>query len=198
MAYGLDRALRFANHLVIIMFILELVDTFTIVDMDQFGIVPLSPRGLVGILFSPLLHGGFAHFIFNLIPLWVNTVLLFGERRFRPEWTLTVIWIGSGLGTWLLGGLRGPNTVHIGASSLVFGLVSYLALMGIFLGRLVTILISAVVIFCFGGIMAGIFPNLNMPQVSWEAHLSGALVGAFAAIYNGFFHKSKRRSDFPL
>ncbi len=193
MARGLDEGFRVANRMVVIMFVLELVDTFTPVDMDQFGIVPWSVRGLIGILFAPLLHGGFTHFLFNLIPLWVNTILLFGERRFRPEYTLMVIWIGSGMGTWLLGGFRGLNTVHIGASSLVFGLVSYLALMGIFLGRFWTILVSAVVIFCFGGIMTGVLPDINMPQISWESHLSGALVGALLAFYNAFVYQPPRR-----
>lgn len=182
----LDKAIHKANNLVLVMIILELIDALLVIPMDQFGIVPWSVRGLTGILFAPLLHGSWEHVLVNMVPLWVNTVLLFSEREFRAGWTFSMIWLGSGLGTWMLGGFRGNETVHIGASALIFGFVTYLSLMGILLGRFVTILVSLLVIFCFGGILSGVIPNLSMPYVSWEAHLSGASVGVLLAIHNGF------------
>lgn len=186
-----SRSISFANQLIIIMCVLELVDTLTYLGLDRFGIRPMAAIGLIGIIFSPLLHAGWEHLLVNALPLWANTVLLFGEKKFRPVWTFGFIWIVSGVGTWLLGGLRGGEAIHIGASSLIFGLVAYLVLMGVFLGRFVTILISVVVVFFFGGILTGVLPNPDMPQVSWEAHLSGALAGIIAAIYNRFYRKKR-------
>lgn len=190
----LDKAIHKANNLVLVMIILELLDALIIIPLDQFGIVPWSVRGLVGILFAPLLHGSWQHLLVNTVPLWVNTVLLFSERGFRPGWTFCMIWLGSGVGTWMLGGFRGNETVHIGASALIFGFVTYLSLMGILLGRLVTILVSLLVIFCFGGILSGVVPNLSMPYISWEAHLSGALVGIILAVHNGFLRSKVHAS----
>lgn len=190
MSKSLFSSVKFANQLVIIIIILEVVDSLTFLGLDRFGIRPWSLIGLIGVVFAPLLHYGWDHLMTNTIPLWVNTVILFSEKKFRPEWTFGVIWIASGLGTWLIGGLRSMDSIHLGASSVIFGLVCYLILMGIFLGRFLTILVSFIVLFFFGGILSGILPNPEMPQVSWEAHFSGAMSGTFAAIYNKFFRKS--------
>src|SRR5437870_13110092 len=93
-----------------------------------FGIVPRTVPGLVGIAFSPLLHASSAHLLANALPLCILLVLLFWDRHYYPVLTLASIWFFSGLGTWLLG--RGSDDsrpiVHIGASSIIFGLVTYL------------------------------------------------------------------------
>ncbi len=182
-------SVRFANQLVMIIVILEIVDSFTGFRLDRFGIRPWSIVGFIGVVFAPLLHYGWDHLFTNTIPLWVNTVILFSEKKFRPEWTFGVIWIASGLGTWIIGGFRSVDSIHLGASSVIFGLVCYLILMGIFLGRFLTILVSFIVLFFFGGILTGVLPNPEMPQVSWEAHFSGALSGILAAIHNKFYKK---------
>src|SRR5256885_11232737 len=92
-----------------------------------FGIVPRTVPGLVGIAFSPLLHASAAHLLANALPLFILLVLLFWDRHYYPVLTLSSIWFFSGLGTWLIG--RG-DTVHIGASSIIFGLVTYLIVAG--------------------------------------------------------------------
>src|SRR5438270_13785803 len=92
-----------------------------------FGIIPRTVPGLVGIAFSPLLHASPAHLLANALPLFILLILLFWDRHYYPALTLSSIWFFSGLGTWLIG--RG-NTVHIGASSIIFGLVAYLIAAG--------------------------------------------------------------------
>src|SRR6266576_3991753 len=113
--------------LVSVVFLVELADLILQRAKSQtlagFGIVPRTVPGLIGIAFSPLLHASPTHLLANALPLFVLLVLLFWDRHYYPALTLASIWFFSGLGTWLIG--RG-DTVHIGASSIVFGLVAYL------------------------------------------------------------------------
>jgi membrane associated rhomboid family serine protease len=144
--------------------------------LDTLGILPRTIRGLLGIVFGPLLHLGFAHLSANAFPLFVLLVLLFGARYPAPGRTLALVWIGSGLGTWLIG--RG-NTIHIGASSLIYGLVVYLIAAGFWIRSLGSVAIAAAVLLLYGGIFYGVLPQHGM--VSWEGHLAGAVIGLLVA-----------------
>jgi membrane associated rhomboid family serine protease len=147
--------------------------------LDLFGIVPRTLPGLAGILFSPLLHANFAHLAANAIPLLILLTLLFWDRRYRPWSTLTSIWLVSGLGTWLIGR---SGSIHLGASSIVFGLVAYLILAGVLLRSWRSALIAILVCLAFGGIFYGVLPQAG--PISWEGHLCGAIAGLAAAWSN--------------
>ena len=43
--------------------------------------------------------------------------------------------------------------------------------------------VSAIIIFLYGGMVYGVIPNAVEYDVSWEAHLMGALVGLILAFY---------------
>ena len=149
-----------------------------------FGIVPRTVPGLIGIAFSPLLHASPAHLLANALPLFVLLVLLFWDRHYYPIVTLASIWFFSGLGTWLIG--RGSDEgrliVHIGASSIIFGLVTYLIVAGFVMKSWRSAIVAVFVLICFGGIFYGVMPHAG--PISWEGHLSGALAGAWAAKRN--------------
>ena len=149
-----------------------------------FGIVPRTVPGLVGIAFSPLLHASPAHLLANALPLFVLLVLLFWDRHYYPVLTLASIWFFSGLGTWLIG--RGSDDsrpiVHIGASSIIFGLVTYLIVAGFMMKSWRSAIVAVLVLIAFGGIFYGVMPQAG--PVSWEGHLSGALAGVWAAKRN--------------
>ncbi|HUT40846.1 MAG TPA: rhomboid family intramembrane serine protease, partial [Gammaproteobacteria bacterium] len=68
----------------------------------RLGIYPQTLAGLRGILFAPLIHGSWGHLLSNSFALLVLlTALLYGyPRSVRPA--LLLIWLGSGLGVWLL------------------------------------------------------------------------------------------------
>jgi membrane associated rhomboid family serine protease len=144
-----------------------------------FGIVPRTERGLLGIVFSPLLHQSSAHFYANALPLFILLTVLFWDRHYHPWQTLGFVWLGSGLGTWLIG--RG-DSVHIGASSVIFGLVTYLVAAGLILRSWRSSFVAILVLLAFGGILYGVLPQQG--PVSWEGHLSGAIVGVLAAKRN--------------
>ncbi len=174
-------SLQLAFWLVGILFIVKAVEMLTRTDLARFGIVPRDGHGLIGILFSPLLHGNATHLIANAIPLFVLLVLLFWDRKYKPSQTLAVIWLGSGIGTWLIGRgeTDGQFTVHIGASSIIYGLVTYLIVAGFLVSSWRAIAIALLVGIFYGGIFYGALPQAG--PISWEGHLCGAVVGAWAA-----------------
>src|SRR5437773_3274250 len=149
-----------------------------------FGIVPRTVPGLVGIVFSPLLHASPAHLLANALPLFALLVLLFWDRHYYPALTLASIWFFSGLGTWLIGRASegGRPIIHIGASSIIFGLVTYLIVAGFRMKSCRSAVVALLVFIGFGGLLYGLLPRAG--PISWEGHLSGALAGVWAAIRN--------------
>lgn len=166
------------------MFVVRSVELLLHISLAGFGIWPRTARGLPGIAFSPLLHANTAHLAANAVPLFILLVLLFWDRHYRPKLTLALIWLASGLGTWLIGrgGAAGEPMVHLGASSLIFGLVVYLFVAGILMNSWRSAVIALVVVLGFGGILYGVLPQTG--PVSWEGHLCGALAGFWSAKRN--------------
>jgi membrane associated rhomboid family serine protease len=159
-----------------ILFVVTAAEALLHVPLRQWGILPRTLRGLVGIVFSPLLHANFSHLAANTVPLFVLLLLLLGNREYRPVRTLAMIWLASGLGTWLIG--RGQS-VHIGASSLIFGLAAFLIVVGLQARSWQSALIAVLVFVAYGGIFYGALPQAG--PISWEGHLSGAVAGVWAA-----------------
>lgn len=148
-------------------------------QLQLLGITPRTVRGLIGILFSPLLHANLGHLVANALPLFVLLTLLFIDRHYKPAATLALIWLLSGFGTWLIG--RG-GAVHLGASSIIYGLVTYLISSGLLQRTWQSVFIAIVVFVLYGGVMYGILPRHG--PISWEGHLCGACAGVWAAWRN--------------
>jgi membrane associated rhomboid family serine protease len=140
------------------------------------GIRSRTGPGLLGILFSPLLHANAAHLLANAPALLILLILLFWDRHYQPWRTLFAIWLASGLGTWLIG--RGGAT-HIGASSIIYGLAAYMIACGLVMGSWRGWLVGVLVFLAYGGIFYGVLPHPG--PVSWEGHLCGAAAGVWAA-----------------
>jgi membrane associated rhomboid family serine protease len=97
--------------------------------------------------------------------------------RTKDFWTVTVItMVISGLGVWFLGA---RNSVHIGASGLVFGYLGFLLWRGYFDRSMASIAFSLFILLIYGGLIWGILPL--QPGVSWEGHFFGFVGGAIAA-----------------
>jgi membrane associated rhomboid family serine protease len=144
--------------------------------LDQGGIRPREVSGLDGVLFAPLLHGGWEHLSANTLP-----VLLFGFLAMAGglnQWlaVTATIWLVSGMGVWLT---AEGGSVTIGASGLAFGWLTFLLLRGWFNRSILQITLAVVLLFFWGGVLWGVLPG--QPGISWQGHLFGALAGVFAA-----------------
>lgn len=158
------------------LFVVKGVEILFRLPLEQFGIVPRTVHGLAGILFSPLLHGNMHHLLANSIPLFVLLVILFSDSRYHPYRALALIWIASGAGTWLIG--RG-GSVHIGASSIVFGVAAFLIVAGLTVKSWRSATVAIFVFLFYGGIFYGALPQPG--PISWEGHLCGAVAGVWTA-----------------
>ncbi|WP_239021735.1 rhomboid family intramembrane serine protease [Nocardioides jishulii] len=160
-----------------VLWLLEFLDHLMANRLDASGIQPGSTDGLMGVLFAPLLHGGYGHLMANTGPLLVLgfLVALAGISKWIAV-TVTV-WLVGGVGTWLTGGL---GTLHIGASGLVFGWLVYLVVRGFVSRNPWQIALGVVIFLVYGSILWGVIPGT--PGVSWQGHLFGALGGALAAV----------------
>lgn len=141
------------------------------------GLAPRSAAGLIGVATMPLLHWGFAHAAANTLPLLIlgGLGMLVAPRRF-PVATVVIV-IGSGLAVWIL---ARPNSIHAGASGLIFGWFGYLLALGFLERSARAIAGSILVASLYGGMIWGVLPQLGVP-VSWEAHAFGLLAGIGAA-----------------
>ncbi len=155
----------------------------------KLGIYPRSFHGLLGIVFSPLIHGGLKHIGNNSLPI---LVLGTGLQYFYPKaaWrVLLYTWLGSGLLVWLFA----RESYHIGASGIIYALVGFLMLSGILRRQPNLMALSFLVVFLYGGLVWGVLPIDE--SVSHEAHLGGALVGfALAYVYRKEGAPAKRYS----
>jgi membrane associated rhomboid family serine protease len=146
-------------------------------NLSHFGIYPREVYGLKGIVFSPFLHGDIEHLANNSVALLVLLPIL---RYFYKEQSFVVLFLGilfSGLGTWLLG----RPSYHIGASGLIYALVSFIFFKGIITKYYRLVALSFTIVILYGGSVWYMFPNVK-EGISWEGHLAGFLVGLALAL----------------
>lgn len=160
-------------------------------NFGQFGVYPRSFEGMRGIVLSPFIHGGLEHLFNNSIPL---LVLLAALRYFYREFTWKILGYGillSGLITWIIG----RDSHHIGASGLIYVLVSFIFFKGIMTKYYRLVALSLAVIMVYGGMVWYIFPDVG-EGISWEGHLGGLITGvAFAVFYKTPEYKKEIRYD---
>lgn len=142
-------------------------------DFNQFGIVPRTLSGLIGIICSPFLHANILHIISNTIPLFVLSFLLFLFYRKYAFGLLVSLILLSGSLVWLFA----RPACHIGASGLIYALAAFIITSGIYSRKFTSIILSIVVVLVYGGLIFGIFPT--QVHISWEGHLFGAISGIF-------------------
>lgn len=146
-------------------------------NFSKYGVYPQTLKGLRGVVFSPFIHGDIQHIYHNTIPLFVLSTALF--YFYRPiTWKVLVFGIlFSGFLTWCIG----RPSYHIGASGLIYVLVSFTFFKGVFAKHYRLIALSLLVIFLYGSMIWYAIPLEK--GISWEGHLSGLIVGLLFALF---------------
>ena len=176
-SYKIKSRISVLGRFISIFWISELLDLLIFKgSLDRFGIIPHDLIGLRGILFAPFLHGGLSHLIANTIPFLVLSWFVMLQET-SDFWIVTLLtMIVGGFGVWLFGV---PGSVHIGASILIFGYLGFLLLRGYFQRNFISIFLSIIVSFFYGGLVLEMLPS--RPGISWEGHLFGFIGGVLAA-----------------
>jgi membrane associated rhomboid family serine protease len=146
-------ATRIALGFVALIWLIHALDWALDLELGRFGVRPRELAGLPGILLAPLLHGGFAHLATNSLPL---LVLGTGMLYLYPSSSLKVlpaVYLGPGIAVWLF---AKASSVHVGASGLVYGLVSYIFVAGAIRRDRRAIAASLLVAFLYGSTVWGV------------------------------------------
>jgi membrane associated rhomboid family serine protease len=171
----------------LLMVLVFMVQVLFQIDLGYLGVMPHLYSGLVGIFFAPLIHGSSMHLYANIFPVFVlGSSLYFFYDRVADQVFFYCYFLTNSI-VWLFG----RPYYHIGASGLVYGIAMFLIALGFFRGSFKSIIISVVIIFFYGGIVYGIMPTDK--NISWESHLSGAVVGMMMAFFSS---KKKYLSSF--
>lgn len=155
---------------------------------NRCGLQPRSWEGLFGILYMPFLHLDWAH-------LWGNSLvyIVFATfiLAFNPGDFLVVtiaITLMSGLGVWLF---ARPNTIHVGASGVIFGYMGFCVALAYVVKNPVTAIIFIATIFFYSNRIWLLFPIYK--RMSWEGHLFGFASGIITALYLPLFREYYRQ-----
>jgi membrane associated rhomboid family serine protease len=169
-------AIKISLFFVGFLWLILILDTVLGLGLNRFGLRPKHMEGLLGIFTAPLLHGNAEHLFSNTLPLIVSLVTILYLYPRSSVRVIPIIWIGSGLLAWMIG----RPSLHFGASGFVYGLLAYVFISGILRLDMRSVAVSVMVWFLYGSMIWGVLPI--RPHMSWELHLSGAILGVALAI----------------
>ena len=175
--YKIVNAVLYPLLFVMIIGLIHLIQYVFEISFTNYGVFPRDPKGLIGILTMPLIHGSFSHLFNNSIPILILGTSMF---FFYKEVALKVsFWIYLMVGVWTW--IYAREAYHIGASGVLYGLFSFLLVSGFIRRNTQLISLSFAVIFLYGSLVWGIFP-IDV-SISFEGHLWGFVAGVILAFY---------------
>ncbi|HBC77245.1 MAG TPA: rhomboid family intramembrane serine protease [Bacteroidales bacterium] len=162
---------------VFLMWLAKMIEVLFDIDLSRLGIYPLAFDGLPGIIFSPFIHVNFGHLFNNSLPLFfLGTALFYFYSEIAVKVSLLTYFL-TGILVWV----AGRSAWHIGASGLIYGLASFLFFSGIIRKYFRLVALSLLIVFIYGSMVWGIFPNIYK-EVSWESHMLGFISGIILAV----------------
>jgi membrane associated rhomboid family serine protease len=167
-------SLRFPLLAVCLLWIVKFYEIISQTSLGRFGIFPRALDGLIGILTSPFIHGSWHHLISNTFPILILTTLMihfFSKVAIRAYVFITLL---TGFLIWLFG----RQSYHIGASGVVYGLITFVFAIGIIRRDTRSMALAFLVFTLYSGYLEGFVPKQG---ISHEAHIFGALSGALFA-----------------
>ena len=148
--------------------------------VSSLAVAPRELAGLAGLLTAPLLHGSVAHLAANATALLILGTLAGSVYPRATLRALPLLWLGSGLGAWLLGE---EGTRHLGASGVTHGLMFMVTTLGLLRRDRPSIAAGMIVMLFYGGSVLAVLPHGD--GISWQSHLGGALAGVRPRCGNG-------------
>ncbi len=167
-------SLEASLYLIVIIWAIFGVQQLLHIDMAKLGIIPRQKAGLWGIFFAPFIHANLQHILYNTIPLFVLSLILALLKPRSGIWIWFLLDITTGLAVWLFA--RG-DSVHIGASGVIFALIGFIFTYGIFRRSAGSIIAAILIAALYGSLLWGILPTKTW--ISWESHLFGLISGLF-------------------
>jgi membrane associated rhomboid family serine protease len=180
------KKLGFPIGFVALIWIIHILQVVLHIPLTRLGVFPGTIDGLPGILTSPLIHGSWEHLFYNSLSFLILGSIIFW---FYPKIALrsfVLLYLLSGLGVWIF---AKSNSYHIGASGLVYGMVSLVFWNGLFRRNLKSTVLALIVLVLYAGYFGGIVPGKQ--GISWESHLLGAIAGIGLA----WFYKEEIEED---
>ncbi len=169
--------------LIIINVSMYLLQILTVSQLDMIRIFGLSAETIWPLIWQPVtymfMHGGVWHVAINMFVLWMfgaELESIWGKNEFLKYYFVTGI--GAGI-IWLLFNIGGANTILIGASGAVYGILMAYGLMfpnrTVYIYFLFPVKVKWFVIFI--GAIAFFSSMGTGSNISHLAHLSGMLIG---------------------
>lgn len=159
-------------------------------EYNNYGIRPRAVdfASFYGIAFGWTMHSNYEHIHNNVLTL-LQLMLPFVFFERRPVSMFALLVLLSGFAVWLTGA---PNSVHIGASGVIFALIGYIFTSAWFRNRWLTKIVYIVVTLMFGleywyVVRQGLIPQEG---ISFAGHFGGLISGIIIALAFGRNKKS--------
>lgn len=172
---GLKKRFYFLCGLTITLILLQLIGHLLPIPLLQWGIIPRTGEGFIGIFIAPFIHGSWSHLFSNLLPLLILSFLSMTQSLREYVFASLFIIFVSGLLVWIFG----RQAIHVGASGWIFGLWALLIAHAFTRHKVIDVVIALFVLFYYGSMAYGLIPG--QLGVSTESHIAGVVAGLLYA-----------------
>ncbi|MGL5352275.1 MAG: rhomboid family intramembrane serine protease [Clostridium sp.] len=163
------------------------IDIYTLVNMGAKVNILINDGQVWRLITAAFLHGGLVHIGFNMMAL--NAIgpqveKIYGWKKYL------VIYISSALGGTLLSYLLSPESVSVGASGAIFGLLGAMLAFGI---RNRNVIGKSFMMNIIQVIVLNIIIGLSVPNIDNYGHLGGLILGGLTATIFDYMNKAQSK-----
>ncbi|WP_291647870.1 rhomboid family intramembrane serine protease [Clostridium sp.] len=168
----------------ILLYLVEVIKSRNLIDIDIYTLIQMGAKvnvlinsgEIYRLLTSAFLHGGIIHIFFNMSALSIigrEVEAVYGNKRY------IAIYIISALGGSVVSYLFKPNSISVGASGAIFGLLGAMLIFGLkerdkigkqYLKNILETIVLNVII------------GITIPNIDNFAHLGGLIIGALTSL----------------
>ena len=175
--------LKLSFSIVLTWWIVSFLSNILNFSIRGFGLRPHNLDSLINIFTYPFVHGDLEHLSSNSLSGFILFATMFVMYEKYSIKVLTILYIFSGLLLWFIG-LDG--SLHVGASSIIYGVGFFIFFSGMIIRDNANVAIGLFMVAWYGSMIWGISPYTTQANISWEGHLSGAVIGIILAFW---FHR---------